>query len=125
MKNKTYLMSFERVIQLIEGNGRHPVPSRVPSHPPVQSRLFCVSQSTVISNEVIERLVGTWWEVELSDEGEILRQCRYLADSLQDALRLRPNIDISYWCIAGESKTYFLTEITNWVDDCYEMDEGD
>ena len=52
----------------------------------------------VILENLREKLRGTWWEVtwpSLSTRHVLGRgvRCRYLADSLQDAMRLRPYAD--------------------------------
>lgn len=70
-------------------------------------------------NEIIEKLAGTWWEVELSAEGKMLSECLYLADSLQDALRLRLGINQSWW-LAGER---FTDRILSELEDSLEDDE--
>ncbi len=51
---------------------------------------------SVTLESLCEKLRGTWWEViwpTLSARHGLYRgvQCRYLADSLQDAMRLYPN----------------------------------
>jgi hypothetical protein len=50
-----------------------------------------------IKEEYREKLRDTWWEVQwpATDSDNLAPQCRYLADSLRDAMRLRPGIDIS------------------------------
>lgn len=44
--------------------------------------------------QLYEKYTGTWWEVTFDDFPPV---CVYLADSIQDALRLRPQTSESYW----------------------------
>ncbi|MGA2916162.1 MAG: hypothetical protein ABSE89_09080 [Sedimentisphaerales bacterium] len=64
-----------------------------------------------------EKYAGTWWEVTLDDlsdvAGENLPACVYLADSIQDALRLRPQTSESYW---QNALHYFDEMIFNMCD---------
>ena len=60
----------------------------------------CPDQELV--QRLCEKYAGTWWEVSFDKFADtidrvVMPECRYLADSLQDALRLRPNKDDSYW----------------------------
>ena len=95
MQSKTYLMSFEQMIQLLAETTNHVGPSP----------------------DLFEKLSRTWWEVEIAGENHIPLQCSYVADSLQDALRLRPDINTSYWCNTDENKLQFLSEIIEWQED--------
>lgn len=119
MKAKTYLMSFEQLIQFLENNTMNTVKLPAINLPPFYQQLMERNQSAVLTCDLFEKFDRTWWEVELSDEGKILSQCFYVADSLQDALRLRPDIDTSYWCSIEENASEFLAEIAAWQEDDY------
>ena len=68
-----------------------------------------------------EKYAGTWWEVSLDKFSDaidraVMPECIYLADSIQDALRLRPDKDNSYWQNA-------LTHFDNLFANMYDIDE--
>ena len=73
----------------------------------------------VSEQELKENLKHTWWEVAWTSG---MPRCRYLADSLRDALRLRPHITV-----AGSlaSAVYWEVLLEEWeeeeqdVDACY------
>jgi hypothetical protein len=119
MKLMTYLMSFEQMIQLLQDNGVNIDDRLVVSLPLSPARLICNGRRVVLSNDLREKFLGTWWEVELSTNNQMPSQCFYLADSLQDAFRLRPDIDTSYWCSAEEDTRQFLAEVSSWQEDEY------
>lgn len=119
MKARTYLMSFEQVIQLLRENELSFESRMIVSLPTVPSRLMCSGQTVILSNDLVEKFPGTWWEVELASENRMPLRCFYLADSLQDAFRLRPDIDTSYWCDIEEDTSRFLAEVSNWQEDEY------
>ena len=117
MKSQTYLMSFERMLRILQENGINIERSLVMRMTSPPSRLVCNGQAVVLSNDLCEKFLGTWWEVELAGDDEIPSRCFYIADSLQDALRLRPHIDTSYWCDYAENSRQFVSEIANWQED--------
>ena len=119
MKARTYLMSFERLVEFLQDNGISIDGRLAMSLPAPPSRLVCSGQAVVLSNDLFEKFFGTWWEVELSIEDHTPLRCFYLADSLQDAFRLRPEIDVSYWCDAEEDTDQFLSEVCSWQGDEY------
>lgn len=115
MKFQTYLMSFGHMVRLLENHGIPIDQSRILNLKTDPARLICNGKTVTINNDLFEKLAGTWWEVELAGIQKTPTQYVYLADSLQDALRLRPNIDTSLWC--GESEADFLAGIGEWIDD--------
>lgn len=117
MKGKTYLMSFERMVRFMQDNGVAIDSRLMVSYPSTPSRLMCDGQTVVLSNDLFEKYLGTWWEVELADDEQQPARCYYLADSLQDALRLRPGIDTSYWCDFVGNPSQFISEIAAWQED--------
>lgn len=115
MKSRTFLMSFERMIKLL-----HEGSLEVNCLPAIdlnfsQYKYFDDDLSVSLKNDLSEKFTGTWWEVQLNHQMKIPSYCSYLADTLQDALRLRP--DISYWCSTSENGTQFLDEIEGWQED--------
>ena len=120
MKDEKYLMSFEQMIQLVDYQREEIMGLQVMNYNFPASDLGCDGQSVVLSNELFEKLVGTWWEVELSAQRKKALKGIYLGDSVQDALRRRPGIDTSYWCDPSGSTADFLSEISRWAEDeCY------
>jgi len=117
MKTKTYLMPFDRIIRILESNiVKSEYISERKEHLSKYSQ-FCIRQPFAPSDELLEKFDGTWWEVEFGTQEQTLSRCFYLADSLQDALRLRPGIDTSFWCGTTEREAAFLAEISNWLED--------
>ena len=80
-----------------------------------------------LAGRLYEKYAGTWWEVTFEDfsdvacdfenfsddAGETEPICVYLADSIQDALRLRPQTSESYW---QNALKYFDELIINMYD---------
>ena len=65
-----------------------------------------------------EKYSGTWWEVAFDEFTDAvgkaaMPECVYLADSIQDALRLRPDKDNSYW---QNALNYFDDMFANMCD---------
>ena len=119
LKTDSYLMSFERMIQLLQESGAEVGASRIMGLQTTPSRLICNGRPVILSNDLFEKLVGTWWEVEAFRQRQAPSRCLYLADSFQDALRLRPEIDTTY-CYSystTEDDPDFMVEITRWVED--------
>lgn len=121
MQAEKYLMSFGQMIRLVDYHREDISGLQVMNYNFPSTQISDCGQSIVLSNELFEKLDGTWWEVEVSGSHgtKAIRSC-YLGDSLQDALRLRPGIDMSYWCEMTDSKSDFLAEINRWADEeCY------
>ena len=60
----------------------------------------------ISEHELKENLKNTWWEVSWTFG---MPQCRYLADSLRDALRLRPQISLAG---SSSSEMYWETVLS-------------
>ena len=76
----------------------------------------CPDQELI--QRLCEKYAGTWWEVSLDKfsgavDRAVMPGCIYLADSIQDAVRLRPDKDASYWQNALE---YFDTMFASMYD---------
>lgn len=117
MKARTYLMSFERMVRFLQDDGVVIDGRLMMSDPSVLSDLMCAEHALTQVGDLFEKFLGTWWEIELGCGRQRLARCYYLADSLQDALRLRPDIDTSYWCDCSGSLSQFLSEVTAWQED--------
>lgn len=75
--------------------------------------------SLYLSDECHEKFMNTWWEVcwpfpKASPSHP--PKCLYLADSLRDALRLRPNIDIAFLPDKSKSFAEYLHRDKNWFE---------
>jgi hypothetical protein len=82
-------------------------------------------KSIGLSEECREKFMNTWWEVCWPDSKMAPSnppQCRYLADTLRDALRLRPNIDITFWSNTSESFVEYLKQTEEWLEDAEELE---
>lgn len=70
-----------------------------------------------LAGRLYEKYAGTWWEVTFEDFSDVACEtepvCVYLADSIQDALRLRPQTSESYW---QNALKYFDELIINMYD---------
>jgi hypothetical protein len=77
---------------------------------------FSCDEHELVSR-LYEKYAGTWWEVTFDDfpdfVGHSSPRCVYLADSIQDALRLRPETSDSYW---QNALNYFDEMIANMYD---------
>ncbi len=75
----------------------------------------CDEQEMV--GRLYEKYAGTWWEVTFENfpdyVGHASLRCVYLADSIQDALRLRPQTSESYW---QNALKYFDELVFNMCD---------
>jgi hypothetical protein len=70
---------------------------------------------SVTLENLSEKLRGTWWEViwpTLSARHGLYRGvcCRYLADSLQDAMRLYPNAGFPAQGVAEEAEDFVVAD---------------
>ncbi len=78
---------------------------------------FGCDEEEEFARQLYEKYSGTWWEVTFDDFSGIVVEsspvCVYLADSLQDALRLRPQTNESYW---QNALKYFDELIFNMCD---------
>jgi hypothetical protein len=79
----------------------------------------------VLSDEYREKFMNTWWEVcwpfpKATPSNP--PQCLYLADSLRDALRLRPNIDTTFWSNKSESFAEYLKQTEEWLEEAEEFE---
>lgn len=124
MKNKTYLMSFEEIIQYLESRNVDIERIEISSLQAPRCFVRYGDQSVMVSSDLFEKFKGTWWWVEMSDEKNTVSQCCYLADSLQDALRLRPDIDAFYWCNVADHVSRFVSEVIDWEEDEVFLEES-
>lgn len=115
------LMPFEALIDCLSSHGftdkldtimqiRRFSSSNVPHH----------QTSLDLSDECYEKFMNTWWEVYWpfpKANPSNPPQCLYLADSLRDALRLRPNIDIAFWPDKPKSFAKYLKYDEDWLEE--------
>lgn len=77
---------------------------------------FNCNDEEEFARQLYEKYSGTWWEVTFDNSsGDVSdsSMCVYLADSIQDALRLRPKTNESYW---QNALKYFDQMIANMYD---------
>jgi hypothetical protein len=111
MKMKTHLMTFEQILDRFECD------CTAMSVGLMASGLL--GRSGPQETEILsEKFAGTWWEVQL-DSQNVPSHCVYVADSLLDALRLRPDIDISFWSAWHSSVACFVSDMDSWNEQQY------
>jgi len=118
------LMPFEALIDYLSSHGFADQLDTI-------MRIKCLSSSGSphhqtapdLSDECNEKFMNTWWEVcwPFSKKNPSHPpQCLYVADSLRDALRLRPHIDVTFWPDKPKSFAKYLKsdedEDENWSE---------
>lgn len=105
MRIENCLVSFESLVEQLREHGIHDWPCVLLPRKMEHLGVSC--------SDLTERLRNTWWEVAWPVEtpGD-WPQCRYLADSLSDALRQRPQIPIT----AAADTLYSVREYLEWIE---------
>jgi hypothetical protein len=124
MESRFRLLPFEELISLLS---RHGFAERLEMA--MKMRVFSAQESPnrktpVLSDECREKYSGTWWEIGFplpQNSGQRL-QCFYVADSLRDALRLRPRADLSFWADSSQTPTQFLNQTSEWIEEMEEVE---
>lgn len=117
MKTKTYLMMFEQLIELLGCD--YSTGSQLADSTLSKIGADFIDRSALWESEVLlERLASTWWEVEVNLHDQPSR-CLYVADSLVDAIRLRPHIDVSFWSTWHSSVACFVADMEEWTEQQY------
>ncbi len=116
MEYRTSLLPFETLVALLSQNGFSDKLDAIMSIKAFEATLSQQAENNPLTPEYQEKLRDTWWEVQwpVADSDNSAPQCRYLADSLRDAMRLRPGIDISLLANEFESFVDYLVEIEDW-----------
>lgn len=119
MEYRSSLLPFETLVAVLNQNGFSDKLDTI-----MHIKSFDMMHAQQIDNNQIteeyrERLRDTWWEVlwPAEDTNNLTPQCRYLANSLRDAMRLRPGIDISLLADKSGSFVNYLMEIEDWEQD--------
>lgn len=124
METNRVLMVFEELIKtlltkqssLISQHLRiHNLPSGILL---TWDNLMCCSSF----QEWMEKYQRTWWEVlwfvpESSRQEWTIKQCVYIADSLSDAIRLRPHLSISFQSFSPAQLEDAFEDIGDWEED--------
>jgi hypothetical protein len=76
---------------------------------------FC--NPSIENQEAFEKFRRTWWEVSIPDNSSLLSQCIYVADSLRDALRLKPGINLSPWASSFEQLELEFDDSEDWIEE--------
>jgi len=109
MKKDACLMSFEELLPYLRAIGIEDWYKVLTVH---------YSDALTAHDELDERLRNTWWEIRWPDGAKSTRPtCRYLADSLRDALRLRPSIPLSAGSVLNNTGRDFLELLDLWEDE--------
>jgi hypothetical protein len=120
MELRSRLVPFEELIPLLK---RYGLTERLDEI--MKLKVFSAGASRnhpepLLSEECREKYSGTWWEIiwPLPRNSTSPLCCFYVADSLRDALRLRPQADLSF---CTENFTQYLTQTQDWLE---EMEEA-
>lgn len=116
MTERSYLVAFEELFEFLV---RHRLCDNL-SHIPSINRLTQLKKHELNSNEYhefIERFRGTWWHVTFPVNKRLTPQCAYVADSLTDALRLKPDIALSPWSCCFETQDDHFTSKESWEEE--------
>ena len=123
MKTQHILMAFEELLQtLFKANDgslitRH---LRMNGISPTLSTAFDSWTQSPLFFEWLEKYKHTWWEVIQPLEAAVdpnttrIQQCIYIADSLSDAIRLRPDLPISLHSFPLDSMESALNDSGEW-----------
>jgi hypothetical protein len=124
MESQFRLLPFEELISLLSQHGFTDRLAMV-----MKMRVFSEEGSRnhpipALSDECREKYSGTWWEIllPLPQDYTAPLHCFYVADSLRDALRLRPRTDLSFWANSSQTPTQFLNQTQEWFE---EMEEAE
>ncbi|MGH2270716.1 hypothetical protein ACQ9LF_02845 [Anaerohalosphaeraceae bacterium U12dextr] len=119
MECHSSLLPFEKLVDFLTQNGFSEKLDTILHIKSLHIRHSHQADHNQITEECLEKLKGTWWELQwpTPDSDNITPQCRYLADSLRDAMRLRPGIDISLLADKTSLFVNYLMEIEDWEQD--------
>jgi hypothetical protein len=121
MTERAYLVAFDELLEFLV---KHRLWNK-------QAHITSINQLTLLkgyetnNNEdqsFIERFQGTWWEVSIPVNNEILPKCAYVADSLTDALRLKPNVALSRWSCSFERVEDNFISQEDWAEEFEPLD---
>lgn len=119
MEYRSSLLPFETLVSFLNQNGfsdKLDTIMHIKSHDAMD---FQPMDNNQITKEYLEKFRDTWWEVlwPATESNNLAPQCRYLADSLRDAMRLRPGIDISMLADKAGYFVNYLMQIEDWEQD--------
>ena len=113
MKGKSYLVPFEDLFGFLTRYKLLEKLSQTAVYNAVQNQQH---EMNLIGGQK-ERYHDTWWEVFVPTASDVIPRCVYVADSLKDALRLRPNINISHWSCSFETSDQYLSRTEGWEEE--------
>lgn len=118
MAGKSYLVIFEQMVDLFSNNNNPivPIESKKSRTDINRNALYFVG------DDATEKFRGTWWQVRIPYNRSESPEFQYVADSLRDALRLKPELDISYWSCSAKSTHDFVDSTNDWLDEPDEME---
>lgn len=125
MELRCRLLPFEELIPLLQRYGLGDRLEKI-----LKLKVFSAGVSSnqpqpLLSDECREKYSGTWWEViwPLPNNSTASSCCFYVADSLRDALRLRPRADVSFWAKCSDNISQYLVQTQDWMEDLEEMED--
>lgn len=122
MESRCVLMVFEELIQTLLQTNRSVLISRglrIPTIPSAISMTWDALRLCPSFGEWMEKYQRTWWEVLWSapaaaGEEWTIQQCLYIADSLSDAIRLRPHMTISFQSFSARQIEFTMDNEQDW-----------
>jgi hypothetical protein len=123
METQLYLLPFEVLLTLLQQRGFANNLDTIFKIRVFSNGVDLGQEMLELSEECREKYRDTWWEVVWPQphNKSSLPQCFYVADSLRDALRLRPRTDISFWANPAETLTQYLAQTKEWFEETEEL----
>lgn len=118
MAGKSYLVVFEEMVELFSNNKSPIIPARKCFYK------INVNKSNLyfVGEDASEKFRGTWWQIKIPYKQGESAEFQYVADSLRDALRLKPELDTSHWSCSTESAHEFVSGTHDWSEEPEEME---
>lgn len=116
MMNNSYLVPFGELLDFLNKHRLHHEKSHI-SGISVLIGYENRHVGNVSDQDAFERFHGTWWEVIIPAGREFLPRCIYVADSLRDALRLKPGINLSPWSSSSDLLEQFSDDAEDWSEE--------
>jgi hypothetical protein len=123
MESQLHLLSFEVLLSLLRQRG---FANRLDTIFKIQifsDGIDLGREMLEMSETCREKYRDTWWEIVWPQPYDKTSppQCFYVADSLRDALRLRPRTDISFWANPTETLAQYLAQTKEWFEETEEL----
>jgi hypothetical protein len=133
METRGVLMVFEELIQILLQTNRSILISRglrIQNLPSAFTLTWDNLRRCPSFQEWLEKYQRTWWEVlwsvsEADGKGWAIQQCLYIADSLTDAIRLRPHMTISFQSFSPTQIESAWEDQPDWEEESAWLEESE